>query len=84
MTLGQSLNLSILRQRKAASCLSHTEFDGQKQRAVSTLQNVAPATQPRNGTESVSQSLEKDPSSHHDSGDPFLLPAAGELATPGP
>lgn len=24
MTLGQSLNLSILRQRKAASCLGHT------------------------------------------------------------
>lgn len=49
MTLGQSLKLSILRQSKAALCLSHTGVQWQNKKPVSTLQNISPSTQPRKG-----------------------------------
>lgn len=61
MTLGQSLNLSVLRQRKAASGLSHTGVQWQKKNTGQAPPSgiILLPRGPGRGAGSVIQSLKK-------------------------
>lgn len=80
MTLDQSLNLSVLRQRKAASCPSHTGVQRHKEKTGPSPPSwiLLFPLGPGRGAGSVIQSLKKKdpPPPPHGLGDPFLLPPA--------